>query len=136
MFHQILSKYLLRLSRLRDYVLLLKNKYMIRHIVFLKLRYPEDHIDPVGLLSEVRYQLGLLPAIIPGIEHFEVREVIPFDSTSPELVLISDFADMDSLNYYLNHPAHLAFVDWNKDKCPKLAAVDYQYYDDEIMTAQ
>jgi len=101
-----------------------QNYFMIRHIVFLKsqgLLNQEVHAEVV---REVKSQLELLPAIIPGIDLFEVHHVLPIDATSPDLVIVSEFADMDALKAYLFHPAHLAFVEWNKDKCPKLAAAD------------
>ena len=97
---------------------------MIRHIVFLKYQGLPNQADQDEVVREVKSQLELLPAIIPGIDFFEVHHVIPIDSSSPDLVIISEFADMDALKAYLFHPAHLAFVEWNKDKCPKIAAAD------------
>lgn len=97
---------------------------MIRHIVFLKYQGLPNQVDQGEIVREVKSQLELLPAIIPGIDFFEVHHVIPIDSSSPDLVIISEFADMDALKAYLFHPAHLSFVEWNKDKCPKIAAAD------------
>ncbi|KAF0201396.1 MAG: hypothetical protein FD170_2713 [Bacteroidetes bacterium] len=101
-----------------------QNYFMVRHIVFLKYQGLLNQADQDEVVREVKSQLELLPAIIPGIDFFEVHHVLPIDGSSPDLVIVSEFADMDALKAYLFHPAHLAFVEWNKDKCPKIAAAD------------
>ncbi|MBW6490760.1 MAG: Dabb family protein [Lentimicrobium sp.] len=109
---------------------------MIRHIVFLKIRFNDDYFYLEDMLIEVRIQLNFLFDIIPGIGRFEIREVIPFYSTSPELVLICDFADMDSLIHFMNHPAHLAFIKWNKNNHVKMSTVDYRTSVEEFKPGQ
>lgn len=98
---------------------------MIRHIVFLKSRLPEDSPEADTIIEEVKYQLELLPALIPAIAHFEVNRVAKIAADSPDLVLISDFADIQALVTYQQHPAHLAFMEWNRDKCPRILSADY-----------
>lgn len=41
--------------------------------------------------------------------------------------MVSEFADTDALKAYQIHPAHLAFVEWNRNKCPKMAVADYEF---------
>lgn len=98
---------------------------MLRHIVFLKSRLPEDSPETEFIIEEVKYQLELLPALISAIAGFEVNRTVKLDADSPDLVLISDFADINALLAYQHHPAHLAFVEWNRNKCPRLSAADY-----------
>ncbi len=104
---------------------------MIRHIVFLKSRLPEDSLEADCIIEEVKYQLELLPALIPAIARFEVNCVVKLDADSPDLVLISDFVDMHALVAYQHHPAHLAFMEWNRDKCPRILSADYPIHNND-----
>lgn len=104
---------------------------MIRHIVFLKSRLPEDSHEADSNIEEVKYQLELLPALIPELAFFEVNRVVKLDADSPDLVIISDFANINALLTYQHHPAHIAFMEWNRDKCPKLLSADYPIQNNE-----
>ena len=99
---------------------------MIKHIVFFRLLPGLREAGSADLLEEVSYQLGLLPAIIPGILNYEIHLNIAADPKAADLVLVSEFSDMDALQAYQVHPAHLAFVEWNRNKCPKMAVADYE----------
>ena len=104
---------------------------MIRHIVFLKSRLPEDSPEADSIIEEVKYQLELLPALISAIAGFEVNRAVKLDADSPDLVLISDFADIQALVAYQHHPAHLAFMEWNRDKCPRILSADYPIHNND-----
>jgi len=100
---------------------------MIKHIVFFRLLPGLREAGSADLLEEVSYQLELLPALIPGIMNFEICRNIAVDPKAADLVLVSEFADTDALKAYQIHPAHLAFVEWNRNKCPKMAVADYEF---------
>lgn len=98
---------------------------MVHHIVMFRCAESVMKEDAESVVAEVKYQLELLPALIPEIIKFEVRLCIPFDSYAANILLISEFDDAESLLAYQQHPAHLAFVAWNRNKCPKISAADY-----------
>ncbi|MDY0104002.1 MAG: Dabb family protein [Lentimicrobium sp.] len=98
---------------------------MLRHIVFFKNRITHDSPEAESVIEEVKYQLELLPALIPDIAHFEVNRVLKSDSDSPDLVLISDFVNMNAFMAYQQHPALLSFMEWNRVKCPQILSADY-----------
>lgn len=100
---------------------------MIRHIVLLKLTVDLAAEAKQALLKEVRQRLLELPGLIPEIGLFEVGINLAADAKASDLVILSEFKNSDDLNTYLIHPAHLAFVAWNRDKCPKSGVVDYAY---------
>lgn len=100
---------------------------MIKHIVFFRLLPGLGEAGASDLLEEVSYQLQLLPALIPGILNFEIHRNIAVDPKAADLVLVSEFAGTDALKAYQLHPAHMAFLEWNRSKCPKMAVADYEF---------
>lgn len=98
---------------------------MLRHIVFFKVNSDISVELKALLLSEVKSKLEALPVLIPEIKQFEVGINICSDVKAADLVLTSEFESAESLRTYQEHPAHQAFVAWNRDKCPRTAVVDY-----------
>lgn len=98
---------------------------MVHHIVLFRCAESVQNEEAATVIAEVKYQMELLPALIPEILKFEVRPCVPFDRLAADLLLISEFADAEALQTYQQHPAHQAFVAWNSDKCPKISAADY-----------
>lgn len=100
---------------------------MIKHIVFLKivrdLPVPEKSL----VLKEVRQRLRELPGMIPEIVSFEIGINQAVDDKAADLVILSDFDSQEDLKTYLIHPAHKAFIEWNRDRCPKSAVVDFEF---------
>gem|GEM_PF-212650 len=97
---------------------------MIRHIVFLKVTETAEG-ERMDLLHQAKSRLLCLPGQIPLIRRFEAGINETPDAKAADLVLISEFDDYEALNAYLVHPAHQEFVEWNRNKCPKSAVVDY-----------
>lgn len=110
-----------------DCLVFLLKTVMIKHIVFFKLASDPQQYEAHVLLEEVKYQLSLLPALIPGIESFDVQTGTPLDARSADLVLLSEFRTWEDLQAYQLHPAHLSFVEWNRLRCPKLAVADFEF---------
>jgi hypothetical protein len=104
-----------------------KTNQMIRHIVFLKLvdEIPADR--RMTTLMEVRLKLEELPALIPEILSMEIGLNSAIDLKAANLSLLSHFKDWDALQTYKVHPAHKAFMEWNRNKCPKFSVVDYEF---------
>lgn len=100
---------------------------MIKHIVFLKVISELPANEKALLLADVSRKLGELPAQIPEIGFFEVGMNQAVDAKAADLVILSEFKNQADLKNYLTHPAHQAFIAWNRDKCPKSAVVDYEF---------
>jgi len=100
---------------------------MIKHIVFLSLLNEMPAMEKAIVLAEVRSKLLELPSKIPGISFFDVGINLSSDPKAADLVILSEFENTDTLNDYLVHPAHQAFIAWNRDKCPKSTVVDYEF---------
>jgi hypothetical protein len=100
---------------------------MIRHIVFLKLvdEIPAD--QRMTLLKVVKLKLEELPVLIPEILSMEIGINAVLDPKAADLSLFSQFKDWDALQTYKVHPAHMAFMEWNRNKCPKFSVVDYEF---------
>lgn len=98
---------------------------MIRHIVFFRLVNDLPDEARQELLHKVKLKLEELPGLIPEIRSFEVGINIVSGPGAADLSLMSEFNDTDDLRSYQDHPAHRAFVSWNRDKCPKFSVVDY-----------
>jgi len=98
---------------------------MIRHIVFFRLLNELPEKSRNELLKTVKLKLEELPGLIPEILSFEVGINITADTGAAHLSLMGDFEDLNTLKTYQDHPAHRAFVAWNRDKCPKISVIDY-----------
>ena len=98
---------------------------MIRHIVFFKLKSVANQQQSEDLLNQVRLKLEELPARIPQILSFETGiNAIP-GKDAADLSLTAVFADAEDLRTYQEHPEHKAFVEWNREICPKFSVIDY-----------
>jgi len=98
---------------------------MLRHIVFFKVNSEVSVELKAQLLSEVKLKLETLPMLIPEIKQFEVGINVCSDAKAADLALTSEFESADALKTYQEHPAHLDFVAWNRDKCPRSSVIDY-----------
>lgn len=104
-----------------------KTKQMIRHIVFFKLTDEIPADQRMTLLKEVKLKLEELPALIPEILSMEIGLNSAKDPKAADLSLFSKFNDLDALQAYKTHPAHKAFMEWNRNRCPKFSVVDYEF---------
>jgi len=98
---------------------------MVRHIVFFRLLNELPEESRKELLNTVKLKLEELPGLIPEILSFEVGINITTDPGAAHLSLMGEFEDLNTLKTYQDHPAHRAFVAWNRDKCPKISVIDY-----------
>lgn len=77
----------------------------IRHIVLWKLA--ADDADTRALHAEqIEERLLALRAEIPEILHLEVGRNVAYPHTNWDIVLVSEFADVEALERYQVHPVH------------------------------
>ena len=94
---------------------------MLRHYVFLKYREQtsDEHIAAFceGMLA--------LRGAIGEIRHLEIGRDELHDVRSWSLVLIMEFASVDTLRAYQRHPRHLALMAFNDPFVENVASVDF-----------
>ncbi len=93
---------------------------MIRHIVFWKFKAGEE--ENVRLFLD---GLAKLQGIIPEIRYMEIgRNCNP--NNAFDAVLVSDFASMEDLEKYKNHPEHVKVSALCKQIRLDRQAIDYE----------
>lgn len=96
----------------------------IRHIVLWKLA--ADDADTRALHAEqMEERLMALPAQIDEIEHFEVGRNVAYPQTNWDIVLVSEFADVDALERYQVHPAHQDVAVFVRSVVSERAGIDF-----------
>ena len=100
---------------------------MIRHVVtftFLEEAEGKTRLENARATKEM---LDALPGKIPQILRSETHLNAPdTDSGNADLILISDFADRESLNAYIVHPDHKAVGAFMAPRRASRAAIDIE----------
>jgi hypothetical protein len=99
---------------------------MIRHIVLFKLKTFENEHDKLRAAEIVREQLDLLPAKIPFIKSFSSGIDFRKLPHSFDIGICMDFASREDLESYTIHPAHQAFIQFNKEYSVDKVCIDYE----------
>ncbi|GIT81522.1 hypothetical protein LLS1_31910 [Leifsonia sp. LS1] len=95
----------------------------IRHVVTWKLA-SSDEAERAEHAAAVKAKLESLVGVVPEIERLEVGvNVLPGNF---DLVLISDFADLDAVARYQVHPAHEAVASYIRSVVDGRSAVDFE----------
>ena len=96
---------------------------MIKHIVMMRLR---DGIDHDYHIAELKRQLEELAAKIGQIIKLEVGINTIDSPRASDLVLYTEFASLEDLNIYRDHPAHQIVVKYVQENVAEVRVVDYQ----------
>ncbi len=100
---------------------------MIKHIVMFKLKEANGK-SAVENAKEAQAMAAQLKDAIPTLEKIEaVCSTSQADQSNYELALICDFKDMEGLNAYQTHPAHLKFGEFISRVRESRACIDYEY---------
>ncbi|CAB4956794.1 unannotated protein [freshwater metagenome] len=91
---------------------------MITHVVVFTF------IDQ-NIREEVKARLEALPGRIPAISTLTVGVDVLGTPTSGHLALISTHDDLDALEVYRHHPAHVEFAEWVLPQVTSRVVVDY-----------
>jgi hypothetical protein len=95
---------------------------MIKHIVMFKFKDDVSH-ERIELIKQV---MDDMPAKIPQILKFETGLDVKRGPKSFDLVLISEFESLDTLEQYRVHPAHQTLIKLLEDIKEVNYAVDYE----------
>ena len=95
---------------------------MIKHIVSFKLK--DGSKDKLNLIKDL---LETLPSKISEIKYLEVGINISDSPAAYDLVLISEFNSVESLNNYLIDPEHIKVTDVVRLHKENSMVVDYKF---------
>lgn len=99
---------------------------MITHVVCWKVQDQALGLDKIVLMKQLKSDLDALPGHIEEILSLNVGiNAKPGDAAS-DVVLLSTFADWDSLDRYQNHPAHQEVVGFVKQIVSERRVVDFE----------
>jgi hypothetical protein len=97
---------------------------MIRHIVLFKLK-PGVRKEQV---RELIAALERLPALIPEVRGYEVRQGVPGrPGNYYDLILLSDFDDVSAVDRYRAHPEHEKVLQLIDQLVASRSVIDYEY---------
>jgi len=104
------------------------NKNMIKHIVVWKLKDHAEGKTKHENALQLKTELESLNGIIPGLIHLEVGiNVTASDSgDDSDVILYSEFENMEALNNYYPHPAHVKIVPFAQSIRTERRVIDYE----------
>ena len=94
---------------------------MIKHIVMLRVKDPEDNV------FTIKENLEKLKTMIPEIIELKVGININHSERKSDLVLETIFENTDTLDHYQNHPQHQEVVRFINQHKTESRVVDYEY---------
>ncbi len=104
-----------------------KRSVMLKHIVMWRFKEEAMGKSKSENIDTFKTMLENLVGIIDEIVSLKVaKNIIPGD-TGSDLVLNSEFHDIDSLNVYNQHPEHQKVLAFGKQVISERRAVDYEF---------
>jgi len=98
---------------------------MIQHVVLMKFKQDVDDADADALAA----LLDDLPNTIIEIIAYEFGRDVVRSPRSYDFGLVSLFANLEALDRYRRHPAHLVVVEKLTAMCDDIIAVDFESSD-------
>jgi hypothetical protein len=96
----------------------------IRHIVLWKLA-AEDADTRALHAEQIAERLHTLPPVIAEIRRLEIGANVAYPQTNWDLALVVDFDDVEGLEAYQVHPAHVEVATFVRSVVAERASVDY-----------
>ncbi len=104
-----------------------KRSVMLKHLVMWRFKEEAMGKSKSENIDAFKTMLENLVGTIDEIVNLKVaKNIIPSDTAS-DLVLNSEFNDIDSLNAYNQHPEHQKVLAIGKQVIAERRAVDYEY---------
>lgn len=100
---------------------------MIKHIVMFKLKDFAEGQSKAENVKRLKAILESLKEKIPVVRRLEVGINIGKSASASNIVLYSEFSDMQALEVYRDHPEHKKAVDFITKVCSERQAVDYEW---------
>ncbi len=83
---------------------------MIKHIILWTLKSNLSDIQKETIKADIKTSLEGLMGIIPGLLEISVH-IHGLNSSNADIMLDSSFTDVNALQNYAVHPAHVAIAD-------------------------
>jgi len=83
---------------------------MIKHIVMWKLKEFAEGADRATNAARMKEKLDACASLTPGTLKFEVVLAQPGLEATYDVILYSEFTDMEALAEYASHPTHKAVI--------------------------
>lgn len=100
---------------------------MIRHIVMFKMKPEYEGRTALENALEAKKRAEKLIDLVPTLDKLEVRiNDEKADQSNYEFALVCDFADIEALNAYQVHPAHVEFGKFITPMRELRACIDYE----------
>ena len=80
---------------------------MIRHVIMWKFVDEFDGMDKHEIMSEIEKKFAHLKAVIPEIKAMSVERDILRSERSFDMIYITEFESLESLEVYRVHPEHV-----------------------------
>ncbi len=97
----------------------------IKHTVSFNLKDKSTPIKDNPISIQIKKDLEALKRKIDGLQHIEVGFNINPSERSADIILLSKFESLASLEEYRIHPDHVKIVQIIKEHCHELRVVDY-----------
>ncbi len=99
---------------------------MIKHIVMFRLKDSAEGHSKMENARKLKALLESLKEKIPGIKCLEVGMNQGKSKSASDIVLYSEFDDMEALEDYRRHPEHIRALDFIEKVCSERQVVDYE----------
>ncbi len=99
---------------------------MLRHIVMWKFKDFADGALKTQNLHQTKVLFEALASRIPEIKSLEIGLNTIHSGSSYDIVLVSDFENLESLRAYQSHPEHIKVVDFLDRVQNSKVVVDYE----------
>ena len=99
---------------------------MVKHIIMWKLYDFAEGFSKTENAQRMKHRLQELERRIPEIQHLEVGINVNNSPDAFDIVLYSEFRNLQDLQTYQNHPAHLEFKEFVSGIRSHKRVVDYR----------
>jgi hypothetical protein len=96
----------------------------IRHIVMWKLA-AEDSATRATHAAQIAERLNALVGVIDDIQSLTVESNVAYPESNSDVVLVADYADLEALDRYQKHPAHVEAAAFVRSVVSGRAAIDF-----------
>ena len=100
---------------------------MIKHIVMWNFKNEGEGKTREENMAIVRDRLYALLPIIPEIKKMEIGFDVKHTDMSADLVLITEFEDLDTLKTYAEHPDHLLVSQYVRKVIDSRKVIDFEF---------
>ncbi len=99
---------------------------MIKHIVMFRLKDSAEGHSKMENAMRLKELLESLKEKIPGIKYLEVGMNQGKSKSASDIVLYSEFDNMEALENYRRHSEHIKALDFIERVCSERRVVDYE----------